>query len=265
MDLPTVSAPQMSRWAVCDTAANTIGGSPVVTGIDGELTLGEPAAELGSAEGLLLSYGPTTYLVANGHRMAVDMVHGAVTGPLGITAGMSATPMSRGLFDALPAGGPLVVPLLAGAGDTVCGGLGAGAAHWARWWRAAMWRPVLTASMWCWLTVFRKCRRWWLRFCGRMIRTGWRTRCRFLRISWPAAAATCVGRGLLSASAGADRGCGQPAGDVCGMAVECQRASSEPYGHFWARSAAASEQRQKVVPLVGGAMAASRLTRSGRR
>ena len=100
-----------------------MGGSPVVTGIDGELTLGEPAAELGSAEGLLLSYGATTYLVANGHRMAVDMVHAAVTGPLGITAGMSATPMSRALFDALPAGGPLVVPLLAGAGTPSAVGL----------------------------------------------------------------------------------------------------------------------------------------------
>lgn len=126
VDMPTVSAPQMSRWAVCDTAPTTIGGWPVVTGIDGELTLGKPAGELGGGEGLLLSYGPMTYLVANGHRMPVDMVHSAVTGPLGISAGTSATPMSRALFDALPAGGPLVVPLLAGAGTPSGVGLAPG-------------------------------------------------------------------------------------------------------------------------------------------
>lgn len=126
VDVPTVSSPQTARWAVCDTAANTIGGSPVVTGIDGELTLGEPAAELGTSEGLLLSYGQTTYLVANGHRMAVDIVHPAVTGPLGISGGTSPTPMSRALYDALPAGGPLVVPVLAGAGTPSTVPLGPG-------------------------------------------------------------------------------------------------------------------------------------------
>ena len=130
VDVPTVSAPQMSRWAVCDTAASTIGGSPVVTGIDGELTLGEPAAELGSAEGLLLSYGATTYLVANGHRMAVDMVHAAVTGPLGITAGMSATPMSRALVRCAARWRTLSCPAAPRRRHTLCGGLGTWAAHW---------------------------------------------------------------------------------------------------------------------------------------
>ncbi|GAQ32804.1 secretion system protein [Mycobacterium pseudoshottsii JCM 15466] len=113
---PTVLSPQVSRWAVCDAAAETLRGVPVVTGIDGQLALGQGAAELGGAEALLLSYGQQVYVVANGVRMPVDLSEPALAGPLGISAGAAPTAMSEALFDALPAGGRLVVPVVSGAG-----------------------------------------------------------------------------------------------------------------------------------------------------
>ena len=57
MDPPRVSSPEVSRWSVCDTASTTVTGAPMVTGIDGELTLGEGAKQLGADQAVLLSYG----------------------------------------------------------------------------------------------------------------------------------------------------------------------------------------------------------------
>ena len=116
VEAPAVFSPQVSRWAVCDTAPTTVGGSPLVTGIDGELTLGDTAGELGADDALLLSYGAQGYLVTGTVRMPLDLSDGAVTGALGIRSGAKVTPMSRALFDALPAGGRLVVPVVPGAG-----------------------------------------------------------------------------------------------------------------------------------------------------
>ena len=47
MDPPRVTSPEVSRWSVCDTASTTVTGAPTVTGINGELTLGEGADLLG--------------------------------------------------------------------------------------------------------------------------------------------------------------------------------------------------------------------------
>ncbi|MCA4761693.1 type VII secretion protein EccB [Mycobacterium sp. SMC-2] len=126
VETPAVLSPQISRWAVCDTAPTTVGGSPLVTGIDGQLSLGEAAGELAGSEALLLSYGPQVYLVTNGVRMPIDLSASAVAGPLGIAPGAQVMGMSRALFDALPAGGPLVVPAVPGAGGPGQVDLGAG-------------------------------------------------------------------------------------------------------------------------------------------
>ncbi|KEP38781.1 type VII secretion protein EccB [Mycobacterium kansasii] len=116
IETPVVLSPQVSRWAVCDTAATTVGGSPLVTGIDGQLVVGDVSAELGAGEALLLSYDGQVYVVTNGVRMPVDLSQTAVAGPLGITPGAAVPGMSQALFDALPAGGPLVVPAVPGEG-----------------------------------------------------------------------------------------------------------------------------------------------------
>lgn len=87
VETPAVVSPQVSRWAVCDTAPTTVGGSPLVTGINGQLLLGEAAGELAGSEALLLSYGPQVHLVTNGVRMPIDLSQSAVAGPLGLRPG----------------------------------------------------------------------------------------------------------------------------------------------------------------------------------
>lgn len=113
---PAVSSPPVSRWAVCDTAAATMAGRPVVTGVDGALALGEGARPLDSGVAALMSYAGQAFVVTSGVRMAVDVGDRAVAGPLGIEAGRPVVPMSRSLFDAVPAGGKLVVPVVPEAG-----------------------------------------------------------------------------------------------------------------------------------------------------
>lgn len=116
VDKPRIQSPDIARWAVCDSASSTLGGSPVVTGIDGALSLGQEANELAQDQAVLLSYRQRSYLVAGGLRMPLDLADSAVTSALGIH-GVSGAGMSRALFDALPAGGPLVVPVVPEAGS----------------------------------------------------------------------------------------------------------------------------------------------------
>jgi len=121
IEAPATLSPQVSRWAVCDTAPTTVGGGPEVTGIDGQLTFSAAAGELGTDDALLLAYdsghGPQTYLVIGGVRMPVDLTDGVVTTALGIRPGAPVPPMSQPLYDALPAEHPLTVPTVPGAGQ----------------------------------------------------------------------------------------------------------------------------------------------------
>lgn len=52
---PKVLTPEVSRWAVCDTASETMSGRPVITGINGDLTLGDRAREVALILRLLAS------------------------------------------------------------------------------------------------------------------------------------------------------------------------------------------------------------------
>jgi type VII secretion protein EccB len=117
VDFPRVLSPDVSRWAVCDTAPTTLGGSPVVTGIDGELTPAQDSHELAGGTAALLSYHGQRYVVTDGVRMPVDLGDRAVTSALGVDPSTPAARMSRALFDALPAGGPLVVSQVPDAGS----------------------------------------------------------------------------------------------------------------------------------------------------
>jgi type VII secretion protein EccB len=116
MDPPRVTSPEVSRWSVCDTASTTVSVAPTVTGINGELTVGEGANRLGSDQALLMSYGDKAYVVNSGVRMPIDLSDRAVTEALGIKPDALVQGMSRALYDALPAGGPLVMPVVPNAG-----------------------------------------------------------------------------------------------------------------------------------------------------
>lgn len=124
VEVPAVQSPEVARWAVCDTAPSSVGGAPVVTGIDGELALGQQATEMGGDAAVVLSYQQRAYLVVSGVRMPLDLGDAAVTAALGVHTA-AAAPMSRALFDALPAGRPLVVPVVPEAGAPTRVDLGA--------------------------------------------------------------------------------------------------------------------------------------------
>lgn len=113
---PAVLSPEVSRWAVCDTASPTLAGSPSVTGINGELTVTGANRVLDPGQAVLMSYGTQTFVVTSGLRMPLDPSDRAVAGPLGVEPGRRIPAMSRALFDAIPAGGHLVVPAVPNAG-----------------------------------------------------------------------------------------------------------------------------------------------------
>ncbi|MBX8687836.1 type VII secretion protein EccB [Mycobacterium vulneris] len=113
---PVALSPETSRWAVCDSASPTLAGLPVVTGINGVLTPGGSAVDLDSGHAVLMSFENQSYVVTGGVRMPIDLSDRAVAGPLGIEPGRPVVQMSRALYDAIPAGGRLVVPVVPDAG-----------------------------------------------------------------------------------------------------------------------------------------------------
>ena len=122
---PRVLTPEVSRWAVCDTAPESMSARPVVTGINGELTMGDRAREVGSDMAVLGTFDGQAYVVANGLRMPVDLTDRAVVAPLGLDDAGPPVELSQAMVDALPAGRPLVVPPVPGAGQPSTVGLGA--------------------------------------------------------------------------------------------------------------------------------------------
>lgn len=113
---PVALSPETSRWAVCDSASPTLAGLPVVTGINGMLTTGDGAVDLASGHSVLMSFENQAFVVSDGVRMPIDVSDRAVAGPLGIEVGRPVIQMSRALYDAIPAGGRLVVPVVPDAG-----------------------------------------------------------------------------------------------------------------------------------------------------
>ena len=114
---PRVFTPEVSRWAVCDTASESMSGRPVITGINGELTLGDRAREVGADTTVLGTFNEQAYVITNGVRMPVDLSDRAVVEPLGLEEAGAPVDLSQAMVDALPAGRPLVVPAVPGAGQ----------------------------------------------------------------------------------------------------------------------------------------------------
>jgi ESX secretion system ATPase EccB len=115
-DLPATSG--VSAWTVCDTAAaRGTAGSPVVTSIAGQLTVGGRAAELAPTQAALTTHGDGTFVVWGGHRSRIDPTDRSVTFTLGLDPGKtSAIAISNALYDAMPATEPIVVPAIPEAG-----------------------------------------------------------------------------------------------------------------------------------------------------
>ena len=69
---PRVLTPDVARWAVCDTASESMSGRPIITGINGELTMGDRAREVGGDTALIGIFNGQAYVITNGVRMPVD-------------------------------------------------------------------------------------------------------------------------------------------------------------------------------------------------
>jgi type VII secretion protein EccB len=112
-----------SQWAVCDTApaataTSSAGTTPVVTAIAGPLTLGQRSAPLKMPNAILARYIGKTYVIWDGHRSEIDLSNKAVSLALGVDSGVpDPIPLSKALFDALPATDPLVSPPVPLAGQ----------------------------------------------------------------------------------------------------------------------------------------------------
>ncbi|MHC9295442.1 type VII secretion protein EccB [Mycobacterium sp. LTG2003] len=125
----------LSVWTVCDTTAtgaavplDPVSGlpssalSPVTTTvIGGALDHDQNTSALGGARARLVGYRSQTWLVyarPDGIvvRAAVDPTDGVVADALGLRTDDSVLPISPGLFNALPAEPPLIVPVIADSG-----------------------------------------------------------------------------------------------------------------------------------------------------
>lgn len=116
-------SPARSSWLVCDEITKAFGaGAPepvVVTVIDGQPDLGARRQVLGAEDALVRRYGDQVWLIRDGRRSLINRGARAVLLALGLgqDALASARPMSRALFDAVPVGPELSVPVIPGAGS----------------------------------------------------------------------------------------------------------------------------------------------------
>ena len=116
------TSPGRSSWLVCDEITKAFGASapePVtVTVIDGQPDLGQRRHVLDADEAMVRRYGDAVWLIRDGRRSEIDQGARAVLLALGLgeDAVAAARPMSRALFDAIPVGPQLSVPVIAAAG-----------------------------------------------------------------------------------------------------------------------------------------------------
>lgn len=117
------SSPARSSWLVCDEITKAFGaGAPepvTVTVIDGQPDLGGRRHVLGAEEALVRRYGDQVWVIRDGRRSLINRSARAVLLALGLgeDAVAAARPMSRALFDAVPVGPELSVPVIPAAGS----------------------------------------------------------------------------------------------------------------------------------------------------
>lgn len=119
----SVAAPTTSSWLVCDAVTKAFGaGAPepvTVTVIDGKPDLTDRRHVMAPEQALLLRHGADVWLIRDGRRSRVDPAQRPVLLALGVTAEAIATarPMSTALFDAIPVGSALTVPVIPRLGE----------------------------------------------------------------------------------------------------------------------------------------------------
>ncbi|MBB2988956.1 type VII secretion protein EccB [Mycolicibacterium iranicum] len=107
-----VSSSPGSQWTLCDTVikpesvAPTVESSVLVTSLATDMSVGGMRPE----QGMLVSFKEQNWLVTATGRHLIDLADRAVTSAVGIPVTARATPISEGLFNALPNAGPWRLP-----------------------------------------------------------------------------------------------------------------------------------------------------------
>ena len=101
-----------STWTLCDTVTKAESVAPTVKTSVIVLPLVEDASvgPMRPDQGMLVTLPGQDWLVTDDGRHAIDLSDRAVTSAVGIPVTARATPISEGLFNALPNAGPWQLP-----------------------------------------------------------------------------------------------------------------------------------------------------------
>ncbi|GLP72964.1 ESX-1 secretion system ATPase EccB1 [Mycobacterium antarcticum] len=114
---PVARVPE-STWTLCDTVtkpesvAPTVQTSVIVLPLVTDGSVGPMTA----GQGMLVSYQERDWLVTDTGRHAIDLSDRAVTSAVGIPVTAKSTPISEGLYNALPNAGPWILPQVPAGG-----------------------------------------------------------------------------------------------------------------------------------------------------
>lgn len=107
-----------STWTLCDrvikpkSVAPTVEESVIVLPLTTDASVGP----MTPGQGVLVSHQNGDWLITDTGRHAIDLSDRAVTSAVGIPVDARATPISEGLYNALPNTGPWMLPQIPGAG-----------------------------------------------------------------------------------------------------------------------------------------------------
>ncbi len=107
-----------SMWTLCDTVTKPESVAPAIESsvIVLPLVSDESVGPMRPDQGLLVSYDDKDWLVTENGRHAIDLTDRAVTSAVGIPVTAKATPISEGLFNAIPNAGPWRMAEVPGGG-----------------------------------------------------------------------------------------------------------------------------------------------------
>jgi type VII secretion protein EccB len=114
---PVAHVPE-STWTLCDTVtrpesvAPSVATSVIVLPLIADSSVGP----MTPGQGMLVTYQDRDWLVTATGRHAIDLSDRAVTSAVGIPVTAKATPISEGLYNALPNSGPWILPQVPAGG-----------------------------------------------------------------------------------------------------------------------------------------------------
>jgi len=113
-----VSPSANSMWTLCDTVTKPESVAPAVNSsiIVLPLVVDGSVGAMRSDQGVLVSFQDKDWLVTDTGRHAIELGDRAITSAVGIPVTAKATPISEGLFNALPNAGPWLLPQVPAAG-----------------------------------------------------------------------------------------------------------------------------------------------------